>query len=309
MSHKIRRSLPNTCGQYDKKSGIVYTADGWCNPGGLCDRLYGIVSLYKISKDQQVPFYIDFAVPFSISDYLLPNIVDWRIVREKGTLVDKHKTILYVFCSSKEYDYPLCKESEIQRKFLINNMANKAVLYQVYTNAHLVENPIEFSKLYNELFVPSRPLLDAVNINTRNINATYVAIVLRFQNLLGDFVEGKTAPLEEAKQRDLINKLQRKIGEIHFQNPRRKVLVTSDSRKFLDSLGFLDYVYTIPGNVVHMSFTNDKSFETHLKSFVDLYMVSNADKIFLISTGNMYHSGFAKLASMIHNKPYYEIFF
>ena len=309
MSHKIRRSLPKTCEQYDKKLGIVYMADGWCNPGGLCDRLYGIVSLYKISIEQKVPFYINFVAPFSISAYLLPNIVDWRIKREKGSLADKHENILYVFCSSKEYEYPLCKESEIQRKFLMNNTMNKESLYEVYTNAHLVENPIEFSKLYNELFVPSKPLLDAVNANTKNINAPYVAIVLRFQNLLGDFVEGKTAPLEEAKQRDLINKLQRKISEIHFQNPCCKVLVTSDSRKFLDSLWFLDYVYTIPGNVVHMSFTNDKSFETHLKSFVDLYMVSNADKIFLISTANMYHSGFAKFASMIHNKQYYEIFF
>lgn len=305
-SYKISKSFPRKRNLHTSQKGVVYMADGKCNPGGLCDRLYGIISLYKISKWKKLPFYINFVEPFCLSDYLLPNVLDWRINRSS---VDNQDNVLDVFCASEKYDYPLYKEAEIQRKFFINNIENNDALNKVYTNAHLVDNPIEFSKMFNELFVPSKPLSDAINRNITNINGHYIAVVLRFQNLLGDFIEGNIKPLEEQKQKCIINKLQSKIAEIHSQNTNYKVLVTSDSRKFLDSLKNIDYIYTIPGKVVHMSFTNDKSFNIHLKSFVDLYMVSMANKIFLLLTGDMYHSGFAKCASMIHNKPYYEVFF
>lgn len=86
-------------------------------------------------------------------------------------------------------------------------------------------------------------------------------------------------------------------------------MVTSDSRKFLDVVDKLDYVYTIPGKVVHMSYTEDMHFETHLKSFVDLMMLADAEKLYLLVTGDMYHSGFAESASFINNRPYKVINF
>ena len=46
-----------------------------------------------------------------------------------------------------------------------------------------------------------------------------------------------------------------------------------------------------------------------MKSFVDLFVLSKAEKIYLLQTGNMYHSGFAQCASMVENIPYEEIIF
>ena len=56
-----------------------------------------------------------------------------------------------------------------------------------------------------------------------------------------------------------------------------------------------------------MDHTSDASNEVYMKSFVDL--LSKAEKIYLLQTGNMYHSGFAKYASMVEETSYEEIIF
>ena len=270
------------------RPGIIYMADGMCNPGGICDRLLGILSLYKISKEKNIPFFINFTEPFNLSDYLLPGTVDWIIQKEEIASSRSQAQVLYVFCASAKYGYDLYKESEIQKKYIYDNIPNRNRQYQVYTNAHIVDKPLELSELFNELFIPSKKLAEAINNNKTKIKDKYISIVLRFQNLLGDFKEGNILPLEEQEQKKLIDKLHKKIIEIHQEYCNYKILITSDSRKFLDSLNSFDFVYTIPGKVVHMSFSEDKSFETHLKSFVDLYMVSQSEKIFLLSSGNRF---------------------
>lgn len=307
IEHKIRTQFYSKCLLHNPRPGIIYMADGKCNPGGLCDRLWGILSLYKISKKLNMPFFINFTEPFNLSDYLSPNSVDWFIKKNEIVSNKSQVNLLYVFCASGRFGYDLYKESVIQMKYIYNNIHDRNSQYQVYTNAHFVENPLEFSVLFHELFIPNKHLVDAINYNQIKIKDKYIAIVLRFQNLLGDFEEGKIMPLEEQKQQNLINKLHNKIVEIHQETYNYKILVTSDSRKFLDSLVNLDFVYTIPGKVVHMSFTEEKDYETHLKSFIDLYMVSQAEKIFLLISDRMYRSGFAKFASMINNKSYSEI--
>ena len=88
-----------------------------------------------------------------------------------------------------------------------------------------------------------------------------------------------------------------------------KILVTSDSRKFLNEIDKEEWSYTIPGKLVHMSYTPIHNFETHLKSFVDLLVLSEAEKLYLLVTDDMFHSGFAESASLINNKPYEEIVF
>ena len=96
-----------------------------------------------------------------------------------------------------------------------------------------------------------------------------------------------------------------KIIHIHeTRHPNEKFLITSDSRKFLDIIDKIEWVYTIPGTLVHMSYTPVHDFETHLKSFVDLLMLADAEKLYLLVTDDMFHSGFAESASLINNRPY-----
>ena len=94
------------------------------------------------------------------------------------------------------------------------------------------------------------------------------------------------------------------------RHPDNKILVTSDSGRFLQEITKqLDFVRIIPGKVVHMDHTANAAFDTYMKSFEDMLLLSKADKIYLLQTGDMYHSGFAKRASMINNKEYEEIRF
>ncbi|MBO7293794.1 MAG: hypothetical protein J6U65_00085, partial [Bacteroidaceae bacterium] len=100
-------------------------------------------------------------------------------------------------------------------------------------------------------------------------------------------------------------------GEIRERNhPDTRVLITSDSTTFLQRVAAqLPYVFTIPGKVVHMDYTLDANFEIYMKSFVDLLTLSHAQKVYLLKTGDMYKSGFAKRAAKISDAAYQEIIF
>ena len=83
------------------------------------------------------------------------------------------------------------------------------------------------------------------------------------------------------EQEQLIKKVKGKIEELHNElHTNMKILVTSDSRKFLNEIDKEEWSYTIPGKLVHMSYTPIHNFETHLKSFVDLLVLSEAEEFF-----------------------------
>lgn len=44
-----------------------------------------------------------------------------------------------------------------------------------------------------------------------------------------------------------------------------------------------------------------------MKSFVDYFMLANAEEIFLVRDKNMYHSGFPYRAALLKRKKYSEI--
>lgn len=83
--------------------------------------------------------------------------------------------------------------------------------------------------------------------------------------------------------------------------------MTSDSITFLEHARKRDFVYVIPGTVVHMEWTTDASENIYLKSFVDLFMLSYAEKVYLVVGPDMYRSGFAERGAMISGVPYEEI--
>lgn len=293
----------------ETKKQIVYMADGRISPGGLGDRIHGLISLYKYCKENGVEFKANFCSPFRLHDYFAPNKYDWDIEPESLTYDIKNAEPLLVFCTFGKYHGTLEQEANMQYKYLeVKTSGYKQ--YHVYTNAHFAHTPEVYSKLFHELFVPTKPLQDAIDWNKERIGGDYVAVVLRFQNLLGDFKEANFKALPEDERQVLIDKVKAKIKELHdTRHTDKKILVTSDSRAFLDNLADMDFVYTIPGKVVHMTYTPEHDFNLHLKSFVDLMVLADAQKIYLMVTGDMFHSGFAQSASFINAKPYEEIVF
>lgn len=271
--------------------------------GGLSDRLRGIISIYEECKRQNLPFKIVFE-PLHLQDYLLPNQYNWQI-----DLEDICWDTMKVYpCTLLTYNNNLENSAQIkaQKNTLRYYMNKPYKQIHIYSNMAIADNM--FSKSFKELFRPSERLQQHIDFHLTQLGGEkqYISLTFRFRQLLGDFKEGgDILPISERET--YIQRCIRGIKSLHTQYPDERVLVTSDSKTFLDQLSNLDYVYVIPGTVVHMGFTFDASQDTYMKSFVDYFMLSNAKKVFQMTDKKLFQSGFPKRAAMLNNVPYEEI--
>lgn len=285
-----------------KNTEIVFMVDGRFIHGGLTDRLRGITSLYHYCKQKGISYYLNYTYPFELSQFLEPNKYNWLI--DINHITYNSKQAVPVVINDWQFDVRLHK-SYLDK--IINR--NKGKQIHVYSNTPYFKNT--FKQDFEELFRPSFILQNRVNEIISMIGKPYIAMVFRFQQLLGDFKETGYKTLPKQEQESLIQHCINKVSELHNNAYSDKpVLVTSDSITFLHAIcSKLNFVCIIPGKVVHMDHTSDASNEVYMKSFVDLLVLSKAQKIYLLQTGDMYHSGFAKQASMIRNIPYEKIIF
>lgn len=281
---------------------IILMIDGRSIHGGLTDRLRGITTIYEYCKRRHIKFKLNYVYPFQLTDYLAPLSYDWRIPSE-GISYNSNQTKVVVL-----NDYQL--DVRLHKYYLDSIIRHsKGKQIHLYTNTYFLDR--YFTESFRELFQPTKPLQSAIEMNLQHTGNKYVAMVFRFQQLLGDFKEDGYKILPISEQESLIQQCINKVDEIHHANHSNDiVLVTSDSSRFLKSItNKLDYVRIIPGKVVHMDHTANAAFDTYMKSFEDMFLLSKAYKIYLLQTGDMYHSGFAKRAAMINDKPYDEIIF
>lgn len=281
------------------KPYVIYMADGRVIHGGLVDRLRAMVTLYVFSKKKGIDFKIHFSSPFSLSDYLEPNLYNWQI---------NDNNISYNSCVSKAI---VVKSNRIDEDKNLENRLGKdigTVQLHVYTNAF--SKSIDFKKEFAELFKPSDALNEAIAVNLSRLSNDYVSITFRFQQLLGDFKEGNYRILDDSDKTKLIGRCDHFVNEVRQKHSTiNKILITSDSSSYLKHVKEkYDFVYIIPGEVLHVDYTDNDSDLAYMKSFVDLFMLSRAKKLYNFSTGAMYRdSGFAAFAATIGGKPYERV--
>lgn len=271
--------------------------------GGLSDRLRGITSISGECKRKNLPFKIVFE-PLHLQDYLVPNQYDWQI-EAKNICWDLKKVYP---CTLLTYNNNLENSAQInaQKKILQYYLNKSYKQIHIYSNMAIADN--DFSVLFNELFRPSERLQNQIDYHLNKLGGEkkYISLTFRFRQLLGDFKEGGYI-LPESEREAYILKCIKGVVELHLRYPTERILVTSDSKMFLDRLCHLEYVYVIPGKVVHMGFTFDASQDTYIKSFIDYFMLSNAKKVFQMTDKLLFRSGFPKRAAMLTNAPYEEI--
>ena len=271
--------------------------------GGLSDRLRGITSIYGECKRKNLPFKIVFE-PLHLQDYLVPNQYDWQI-EAKNICWDLKKVYP---CTLLTYNNNLENSAQInaQKKILQYYLNKSYKQIHIYSNMAIADN--DFSVLFNELFRPSERLQNQIDYHLNKLGGEkkYISLTFRFRQLLGDFKEGGYI-LPESEREAYILKCIKGVVELHLRYPTERILVTSDSKMFLDRLCHLEYVYVILGKVVHMGFTFDASQDTYIKSFIDYFMLSNAKKVFQMTDKLLFRSGFPKRAAMLTNAPYEEI--
>lgn len=280
----------------NKEQWIIYMADGKMLHGGLSDRLCGLVSTYCYCKEHHKRFKVFFQSPYRLENFLMPNKYDWLVNQNELSYNKQNSVPVYISYR---------KDNAEQRNVADKKLNKREKQIHVYTNMRYFKD--NFSPLFHELFKPSPELDKLIKANTDQLGEHFISVTFRFQQLLGDFVEGNFPILPKEEKNILINKCLSKIEELHKLHQNTNVLVTSDSKTFLSEANKLSYVHIIPGEVVHMDFTSEKNLNTHLKSFVDLFVISKAQKIYLIYSDSLYRSSFAKTASFLSENPYEEI--
>lgn len=280
---------------------VVLMINGFTWSGGLADRLRAIVALYDWCNRHHRVFRLNFSCPFHLSDYLIPNSYDWtprKIVFNLHQAKPKVCLLEPRTCNRKEV---LQIHNQLIEGWCNSNLIDETTQLHVYSN--LFRWDIDFGRLFNELFRPCERLQKEIDFHLQNISGSYISISFRFTTLLGDFTDCTGTPLPHKEQEKLIEKSLEVIKRISAQAPvHDRILVTADSTKFLEKAKNLADVYVIPGKVGHIDY--DHGDDVNMKTFLDFFMISQAEAVYLAKGPMMYNSAFAKTAAMVNNRPF-----
>lgn len=272
---------------------IINIHDGVLRSGGLTDRLKGMCTLYMIAKKHNFQFKIYFVSPFKLEKYLSPNLYDWKI-DEKQISYNYKKTATYTWENEELADvfFRLNKDKE-----------------QLHISCNSAESSKSYSNLFAELFKPSLYLSDILDFHLKELGGSseYISISFRFQNLLGEFAEGRSVSLSKTRQKILVEKCLNAVEEIKDSHiDIEKVLITSDSNLFREAVKCkYPYIYTfiISEEIGHMDYS-DAGKGKELTAFLDMFLISTARKAYQVKSAEMYNSDFPRMAAKINNVPY-----
>lgn len=281
---------------------IVFMADGKILHGGLSDRLCGILSMYAYAKKCGYEFKILFNSPYSLTDILIPNRYNWVVTPDELSYNSDDSMPVYLSVWSEDNDKVVKYVDSRLRKI------DKKQIH-IYTNTRYFTKEM-VPTLFEELFKPCPMLHELLVKHLSRLKNDYVSLTFRFQQLLGDFKEGNFETLNSDKEKkELISRCLKVVDYLHKMFADRKILVTSDSRLFLERAGEFSYVYVVNGAIRHMDFTDGEivDISVDMKSYIDMLLIANAKEIYLCNIPPLYRSGFPQTSSYIYNRPYYEI--
>jgi hypothetical protein len=279
---------------------VIFLMDSRYQTMGFADCLRGMISSYAFAKVRQIPFKIDFRHPFNLTDYLVPNEYDWTIDKSEVSYNYKYSSPIW----SMNHDNGKVFLLPFPRKRQYHLYTNVSNLDLINNNYH--EN-YEYAKLYKELFRSSESLESRISEVVSKIGGDYISASFRFSTLLGDFEDCINSPLPEDEQHALIEKCKRKLEEIYTMSEVKSFFVTSDSEKFIEAVKDIDWITVIDGHRGRFSKTIED--DAHMLTFLDYSIISRAKKAYMLHTGKMYRSNFAKSAAMTTGIPYEEVGF
>ena len=289
----------------NKRKQIVCMYDGRMNHGGIADRLRGVVSSYYVCRQMGYDFRIYFDHPFRLEDYLEPADVDWRIA--KDDLCFNSEDAEPMFCGSNG----TLVEPFFQKLWFKKRFREARKQLHVYTNALLLPRSKQYGECFRALFRPTERVEKALAKYSEPLQGGYVTMSLRFIGLLDDFTERDGKHISPDEQQQLMERCVDQIRRLHNRMAiKKKVLLTSDSTRFLRfAASRLDFVYFIPGDVVHIDYQDETSDDINIKLFVDMLLIARADEAFLLQTDKMYNSGFPRRAAQITSIPFHHVRF
>ena len=261
---------------------------------GLADRLKAVVSLYNAAKASGYDFRFYFKTPFDLAEYLAPK-KNWQLqLSELEYSLQDTKII-------NETNWRRITRLKPNKQYHCYNYAGNDMPWQFPDSGY------KWHELFQELFQPSKLLrqaYEALNITDKH----YVSIQFRFVNAL-ELFEGYTFfdnHLKTEKERQaLIQKCRNAINEIIAENDGKTVYVFSDSKTFLDAIEDMPVKVLNHEYLGHTGVKQEQ--QTTLKTFLDLYVMSQSEKIYRVRAKELYNlSCFALLASRMNNVPFFN---
>lgn len=278
------------------KKRVVYLCDGRTIAGGFADRLKGMLSLFAVSEELGYDFRICFTSPFVLSDYLVPAAdVDWRISPDE---LDRKGAAMLVLENTEDSDF----QTRRQHAWLRRRLEEGPAEMHVINNSNYAYT-LDYPALFRRLFRPA-PALAATLEAERQRLGRYVSVSARFLSMLGDFREtGANVALPDAEAERLIARCIAEIERLHERHPEHRILVGSDSMRFLEHASRLPYVGIVEGKVAHTDLMgDDNAGRLHEKLLLDFLLIAGAEAIYLLHTPPMRISGFPYAASRIGGK-------
>jgi hypothetical protein len=278
---------------------IIFFAEKGKWHGGFADRMKGIVTLYHYCLCKNIAFKINHTFPFVLSDFLLPNEYNWQIDSKEIGFNRKETKILNLIG-----DNTIKRLIKLKTEKQIHAFANRDVVgllngyYSVFYT---------WGELFKKLFKPAEDLQNMIDEHLKIIDGDYICATFRFQNLLGDFFEYDYKPLKEAEQTNLIKKCSKALLELQKKEDLKKILITSDSVKFLNYIRDLENIFAFPYKIVHIDCVANEENSVYMKSFLDFYLLSKGKKNFCIGTKEMYPSEFPMYAAKMNDAPFERI--
>lgn len=299
---KVRRHLRQYYSPHAPESSspermLICMADGKCHHGGLADRLRSFVTYYGYCLEHGLRFAIHFDFPFRLEDYLIPNRYDWTLREGELTFNSRQAHAVYMDNTSDEGPRELRYQRKISRKLLRSERFRQHHLYSSF-----YYDEANFGRYFHELFRPAPRLTEALARERAALGEHYISVSARFLELLGDFKEPKsTQHLDEPQRVELIKRCVARVEELHGECPGSKILVTSDSGRFLDACRGLPYVHVADGEISHVDVAGGAD---HTKTFVDFLLIAGADHVYQIKTPPMYGGNFSLRAAQAGSRPH-----
>lgn len=282
---------------------VISNLDSRTDSAGFADRLRGMISCYAYSQAINVPFRIEHLEPFALSDYLVPNEYDWELkVGEKSYNLYYANPVSLIQYKRGEYSMRLFRISSHRQHHIFTNINYINDINERYSKNY------QFHNLFHELFKPSQALNTLLRIHRSSLNNPkgYVSVSFRFMQLMGDFEDCWGDVLPDSEKAALLDKSISLVRQL-FQKENKTIFVTSDSLSFIKEVSRIEHVYVAPGAIGHSGRTKEKSIND--KMFIDFFLISEADHVYMARSGKMYRSNFAKTAAMSSNKPFDEIIY
>jgi len=264
---------------------IIYISDSNTWPGGLVDRLKGIISLYDFATEKKLPFYIFSDQKNDFSGFLQIKLKNVRL-DALDRKIRGNKVHFFI-------------DNTIVRSYNDFFFSNK--VHHIYTNLDLLKYKYgsksdgKWHFLFHQLFSPSDVIKTKVDsiISKRN----FIVCSFRFRSRMGDFEDdGKIwdKPTKIAEVEKLNEAVKNTISK--FSN--QMVYIASDSETYLKQL-----VRLFPDRLFYNSSLKADMNDME-RSIIEFLVISKGERVFQFKGASMFEGAFSRYASIIGGNQY-----